>query len=405
MKRKENLIITFIVLASLAYFKFFRPMNISDVMLKLTYYIFLGLIIILSFKEFVTKKNRGYSKYISLIIYLIPVTIFSAYAFWEQSPLLTFVSSFPFLTYFFFFFFKRFKIPIAIIEKIVWIFSIIFMICFFYALFKAPTKVFTGYGGTDDIDNSRGLYRIRLTLIGAGPIYLAYFIALSKYIATGVKKWLFFAIIFFIVIALQLSRQAILLTGILGILYVLKEISLLKKVLVIGAFYAITLYSTTQIPFIAKLIEVSEQQIENNNENEDVRLQAYKLYMTEMPTNLFTATFGKGMYTLNKGSKYGDYINKHGRQYGLIPADVGYAFIYLIFGISGLVIFFLILIKAIFQKIPEEFLYTKYYIYFLMLGSIAGSPIIGTIPTFCMVVYILHVLNTKKKIAISYEKN
>tara|TARA_R110002167_G_scaffold25703_2_gene88969 strand:- start:9213 stop:10430 length:1218 start_codon:yes stop_codon:yes gene_type:complete len=405
MKKGENFIIAFILIASLAYFKFFRPIGVSDVILKLIYYIFLGIIMISSFKEFLIKKNTGYSRYMSLLIYIIPISIFSAYAFWEQSPILTFVSSFGFFSFFFFFFFKKHKIPIEVIEKIVWIFSIIFTICFIYAFLKAPNKVFTGYGGADDIDDSRGLFRIRLTIIGAGPIYLAYFMALSKYMASGFKKWLVYALILLAIIALQLGRQAILLTSILGFLYVFKKASFLKKIAVIAVFTGVIWYSFTQIPFIAKLVEVSQAQVERTEDDDDVRVKAYSFYMIEMPTNVFTGIFGKGMYTLQRGNYYGDYINTNGRDKGLIPADVGYAFIYLLFGVSGLLLFFLILIKAVFQKIPEEYMYLKYYIYFLMLGNIAGSPLIGTIPTFCMAVYILYVLNNNKKIAISYEKN
>tara|TARA_B110000114_G_scaffold166218_1_gene187182 strand:+ start:368 stop:1585 length:1218 start_codon:yes stop_codon:yes gene_type:complete len=405
MKKTDNLITAFIILASLAYFKFFRPIGISEVILKLIYYIFLGIIIISSFKEFLIKKNIGYSKYISVIIYLIPITFFSAYAFWRQSPILTFVSSFPFFSFFFFFFFKKHKVSILVIEKIVWIFSIIFAICFMYALLKAPGKVFTGYGLSDEIDDSRGLFRIRLTIMGAGPIYLAYFMALSKYMASGFKKWIVLALVLFIIICLQLGRLSILLTGILGIIYVLKNVSLFKKLLVVGVFLSVTWYSYTQIPFIVRLVEVSEAQIERDADDDDIRIKAYDFYMIQMPTNVFTGLFGKGMYTIQRGNYYGEYINKYGRDKGLIPADVGYGFIYLLFGVSGLLLFFLILIKVIFQKIPEEYIYLKYYIYFLMLGNIAGSPLIGTIPTFCMAIYSLYLLSNKRQLAISNEKN
>jgi hypothetical protein len=405
MKKRENLFIAFILIASVGYFKFFRPIGVSEVILKLIYYIFLGIIMISSFKEFLIKKNTGYSRYMSFLIYLIPFSIFSAYVFWQQSPILTFVSSFGYFSFFFFFFFKKHKVPIEVIEKIVWIFSIIFAICFIYAFIKAPNRVFAGYGGADDIDDSRGLFRIRLTIIGAGPIYLAYFMALSKYMSSGYKKWLVYALLLLVIIALQLGRQAILLTSILGFLYVFKKASFFKKILVIGVVYSLIWYSFTQIPFVSKLVEVSEAQIQRTDDDDDVRLKAYNFYMIEMPTNVFTGIFGKGMYTLQRGNYYGDYINKYGRDKGLISADVGYAFIYMLFGVSGLVLFFLILIKVIFQKIPEEFMYLKYYIYFLMLGNIAGSPLIGTIPTFCMAVYILYVLNNKKKLAISHEKN
>ena len=48
-------------------------------------------------------------------------------------------------------------------------------------------------------------------------------------------------------------------------------------------------------------------------------------------------------------------------------------------------------------------MYVKYYIYFLMLGNIAGSPLIGTIPTYCMAVYILYVLELNNNKIETYE--
>lgn len=405
MKNRDSLILFFLFFASLAYFKFYRPIVLGETLLKFIYYIFLAFIIGLSFKEFVIKKNKGYSLLMSYFIYLVLISVFSAYLFWDQSPFLTIVSSLSYFSFFFFFFLKRFKVKINLVEKVVWCLLVTYIICFTYAFLKAPTIVFAGYGASDSgLSDSRGLFRIRITAMGAGPLYISYFMAISKFLKTKLKIWLMVIVVLFAFIALQLGRQAILISFVLGFMYYFSKVSLIKKVLLIFACYGLIWFSINKIPMVTNLIELSEKQIDSNEDEEDIRLQAYKFYMYEMPTNVFTGFFGKGMYTLVKGNRYGDYINKNGRDKGLIPADVGYGYVYLLFGAFGIAIFFLISIKAYKQKVPEEYNYLKYYIYFLMISNFGASPLLLTIPTYSMAVYILYVLEQNNN-QLSYEKN
>ena len=397
MRKKDSFLLFFLILSSLSFFKFFRPLVISDLLLKLIHYIFLSVVIIVSAKEFLIKKNTGYSKLISTLVILVLISILSAYLFWEQSPILTFVSSFGFFSFFHFFFFKKFNLSIDFIERLVWWLTVVYMVCFTYALLKAPMKVFLGYGEIDkDLNNARGLFRIRLTLIGAGPLYLAFYMAISKYLKTKLSKWLIITIILFVYIALQLGRQSILISLVLGFLFLFTKVSFFKKILITLVCYGVIWFSIISVPFISKMLEETENQVNYNKDEDDIRIKAYKFYMVEMTTNPFTGLFGKGMYTLVDNNPYGDYINTYGRNKGLIPSDVGYAKIYLLFGVSGLLIFFIIFYRTLKQKVPEEYLYVKYYIFSLMIGSVAGSPLLGTIPIYCMAVYILYVLKNKK---------
>jgi hypothetical protein len=102
------------------------------------------------------------------------------------------------------------------------------------------------------------------------------------------------------------------------------------------------------------------------------------------------------MYSLGN-SKYGNFIDKKGRNEGYYTADVGFAGIYLYFGIMGLLLFILILFKVFVTSIHPNYLYTKYYIIFLFLGNFAGNTLLGNIPLFCVSLYLITLSKFSKK--------
>ncbi|MCR9063526.1 MAG: hypothetical protein NXI00_06155 [Cytophagales bacterium] len=278
------------------------------------------------------------------------------------------------------------------IEKVIWWFTIVFLLCFYLALAVAPVRLFMGYGELGkEIDTERGLSRIRLTLIGGGPLFIAYFLAIGKLKKSkNVKKWFALVVLFFVTIVLQLGRQAILLSLLLGVLFYMKEMSFFKKVGVIGLICGSALLVPILAPTIIEGLQGrTNQEIEAQQEGEDnVRIAAYKFYFTEVSRNVLNDVFGNGMFTLGK-SKYGHFIDYYGRSRGLIPNDVGYASIFLYFGFFGLLIFLSILWLVLWTSVPPEYEYAKFYVYFLFLGNVAGSTLLGTIPTFCMALYII----------------
>ena len=142
-------------------------------------------------------------------------------------------------------------------------------------------------------------------------------------------------------------------------------------------------------PVASKLVEVSEANYSAQVEGKEyVRITAYRFYMTEVSPSTFTALFGNGQYSAGK-SGYADFIDRYGRSEGLFPADVGYASIYLFFGAAGVLIFFLLLLRVSSIKLQEQYRYARYYIYFLFLGNIAGSTLLGSIPILCIALYII----------------
>jgi len=398
----------FLILFTLSSYKFFRPVFLSDELLKLIYYVLLAIVIGISFRDSFFYKKQGFGLLVNLLITAVLISVFSCYLFWKQNIFYTLLASLPLFAFFVYPFLKYTKVKPKDLEYICWVFTILFALCFIGAYAVAPTKIFTGYGELEkELDTSRGMARIRLTTIGGGALYFCYFLSLNKYINRRSFKALCIALFLFTLIVLQLGRQAILISLMLTLVMVLREVSVLKKILLVGVLYIGVNVIINSVPVLKKLIEITQEQVESNNEDEsDIRILSYTFYMLDFPGDIQTTLFGHGMYSLKEGSgDYGDYINKYGRDYGLIPADVGYAFIYLIFGLSGLILLGFVLKRVIFIKVSKEYEYARYYVFFLFLTSIAGNSILSNIPLLSFSMYILEYQNKSRFKFLYFEKN
>lgn len=389
---EKTRMVSFLLIFNLSYFFFFRPLNLNDDLLKGFYYMLLAGMIFYSRGYIFGAYRDRFSYLIRAMSLFTLISVFCATIFWKQGLLDTFISTIPNFSFLFYFYLAKTRPKMEAIEKFIWVFIAIYLVCFYLGLAVSPFRLFKGYGELDkEIDTSRGISRIRLTLIGAGPLYLAYFLTISKIKYAFHKKWVLLCVLLFVTIVLHLGRQAIIFSFILGLLYFMDNLSIMKRILVIsgfiGAFWVILLVS----PVISALIEKSETEYSGQKEgDENPRVGAYRFYFTDVSPNVITDLLGSGRYSLGK-SKYGQFIDKYGRSQGYVPADVGYASIFLYFGFVGLYLFFRLLLKTLRTKVPNEFAYAKYYIVFLFLGNIAGSTLLGTVPVLCVALYVINI--------------
>lgn len=383
----------FVLFFCMLFFRLFRPLGFTDDVWKVFFYpTLLYLAIVVSTGVFKGNYRDYFSNPLRLVLGSIVLSSIICMMTWGQSIFDTLISSFSFFSFIIYFYLLKENIKIKEMENVMWWFVLIFLICFYAALAVAPFRLFLGYGEIGkELDDARGMSRIRLTLIGGGPLYLAYFLSISKF-KTSTRKWKWFTIIsvLFLTIVLQLGRQAILFSAVFGLLLYLRGTSFAKKlialILVISSIYLLPILAGSVFD---GLKERTEQELDSQEDGEDnVRIAAYKFYFSDVSRNILNDLFGNGFFSLGK-SKYADYVDKYGRSQGLIPADVGYASIYLYYGVFGLTIFGLILIRVLRLKVNDDYYYAKYYIYFLYCGNIAGSTLLGTIPTFCLALYIL----------------
>jgi hypothetical protein len=392
--KKQTFIIWFLVLLNIASFHFFKPAAVDIKLLKLIHYLFLGVAGVISLNYFLTTHKSSYENILKCFVFSLGISILSAYVFWNQSIIDTTISHLPYLDVFIFFFLCSQNVRVAAVEKAIWIFCVIYLVFYFYAFINAPTVIFEGYG-SEIIDTSRGgLPRIRLTLIGAGPLYLGFFLALSRFKEKDNWMWLCVAVLLFVIIIMHLGRQAIFFGSVLGVFLLVYKLPFKKKlfsIVCVAIFSWAVLFNN---PLIVELYERTHSQYERHLDKGDIRFNAYQFYLFDVSSHWFQIVFGNGRYVYDKGSSYGDFIRLNGSLRGYIPADVGYAQIYLMFGLFGITLFVWLFIRVWLQKIPQRFIYLKIYIFFLALCSIAGSAILGSLPTFCMALYALEKLES-----------
>jgi hypothetical protein len=276
-----------------------------------------------------------------------------------------------------------------VLEKIIWTLCLTYITCYFYALLKAPEVIF---GNADvTIDDQRGL--VRLFVPGRSFVYLAYFLALSKYLKFKATYWLSISIVLFGIIVMHVIRQYILFSFLIGFFVVFDQIKWWKKIAVIGLVFFGISYLYEQLPFLQKLVELSEGQVNDNNLGEEnIRITSYRYFFTDFAPNAFSAIFGNG--TPHETSSYGNFYVNTINQKGLYMTDVGYAQIYALFGGLGLFLFGFLFYKAISQKkIPVEFLYTKWFVLFVAFSNIMSGLALNNSSIICLVFvfYILEV--------------
>ena len=270
--------------------------------------------------------------------------------------------------------------------------SLFFAFCFVVAFLVYPIQIFRGYGISDEILSDRGMQRIRLTIMGGAPIYFTFFYAISKVKQSVSKKWMLILIACFCLVVLQLGRMSIALTFALGTFYYLSNRKWYYKVFVIAFFFFSISNYAIKIPVINQLV-VYSQEHEGDSDEDNVRVLSFEYYTTKYSERLGSKLIGNGMYSIGN-SDYGNSVN-YARSLGLIPADVGYAFIFLIFGFVGLGLYACLLLYCLWVKIPIQYVYLKYYLVFLYLSNVSGNTLLGCIPYICVVSYIIDKVRTK----------
>lgn len=390
---KSNRIIWPFVIFMLVFLNFFRPYGIDDNFWKSAYYFCIFLSVIQTLLKWNYIKERGFLflLYSFFLIELLLSTLGSVF-FQDQSWKVSLITSLGFVVYSFYFFLQCKNYNVKSLERSMNVLSLFFAFCFVVAFLVYPVQIFRGYGISDEILTDRGLQRIRLTIMGGAPIYFTFFYAISKVKQSVSKKWMLILIACFCLVVLQLGRMSIALTFALGTFYYLSNRKWYYKVFVIAFFFFSISNYAIKIPVINQLV-VYSQEHEGDSDEDNVRVLSFEYYTTKYSERLGSKLIGNGMYSIGN-SDYGNSVN-YARSLGLIPADVGYAFIFLIFGFVGLGLYACLLLYCLWVKIPIQYVYLKYYLVFLYLSNVSGNTLLGCIPYICVVSYIIDKVRTK----------
>jgi len=396
-----------IIFFPIASYFFYRYVGFNEQLCKAIYFVVLPITVLFVFSELIGKyKNKLYAGLVRNIFMLMCFSMLMAYSFWGQGFDLSYRVTAVYLAIVFFFFLMKTKPDLIYLEKIIWFFGILYLMIWIYGLFKAPELVF-GLDLKNGIDDSRGVFRLEVS--GRAFLIVCFFMSLNKYTESKKSIWIGIFILLFIAIVMQVIRQIIAFSFLIGLYHLLKS----NKYLWIwmGLAGIIIIFSINNITIkdksvIGKLIALSEDQfIQQKHGDEDIRTTEYRYFFTKYSKNIVTDLFGNGVP--HTESPYGEKETRLQNLKDLYSSDVGYADIFMRFGLLGLFFYGLIFFRVIKQKVPQKYMYAKLFILYLIFANVAASWVFQDTIVICICLYILESCheNRQETFLFQYKRN
>lgn len=391
----------FVLCYILISFKFYNYVGFSNNLTKLPQFLSIPVMFIICWNIlFKIKSPHPLFRAMRWIVFSLVISIISSWLFWNQPIMLGFRSTSTMFVLLFFFYLYKIKPSVSFLENIIWIFGFVYIILWTYGFTQMPNPVFglaDGDTGLMNTDESRGM--MRLNFVGRLSMVLAYFLSLNKLYSTGRKIYLLFACIFFLFIVFQLTRQLILWTLAVTLIYVYLKNP--KKIIGAGLlaifFFA---FFINNIKFsddnvMGRMIDVTQDQVKDNNKEENIRITEYKYFFGKWSKNTITDIIGNGMP--HNDSQYGNkYSNLQFRK-KLFLSDVGYAKMFVIQGIIGLFLYLFLFFKSVRYQMPADLDYVRMFMLFLIPANIAASWYSGADCQIAMVICIYIIMQYGKK--------
>lgn len=354
----------------------------------------LGSILIFLYQRF-DRIHQNFTLEITIFLFAFNLAIVGAYTFHGQNAGLTFWVQRYSLFFFTYFFLHAIRINVKEVERMIFILGMMYIVFFLIQYVLYPRIIFD-----IRIDVDRGTTRIFLQ--GGGFATLAYFMALYYFTSTQKPLYGIVALLFFITLILQGTRQNILLIGFATIMFILisKKVKSKFLIMLLLVLLAIPVFYFFQDIFM-NLIAVSEKQ--TAQQDDDIRLKAIKFFVGDFFPSPFAYLIGNG--DAHMASKYGMEIFRLKIVNGLYQSDIGVLGDFSKYGVFFILGVVLIYIK-IFKLKLTRFIYLKYFflvsILRLFLGSDFGSaePIVLLSTMLYMMDVDVHdqnILKNKKK--------
>lgn len=258
------------------------------------------------------------------------------------------------------------------------------------------------FGMVSDIDEgllydfeTRGVFRTGIPYEDLIAIFFFYVVSNDKINAK--KRFLLFFILLFLTI-IRGTRFLIAGTLFVSVLLYMKQAkgNILKYTLCL-AIIILSLMMYIEIfgipPFIENYIELSDKDQDSGNDN--IRIVMSMYYLFDFNSSLPEILFGHGIPVNSDFSM----IKEKLTQYGFFADDVGYIEFYLNFGVVGILLLLGLLYSVIKTKVPRDFLFAKYYIYYIFITMLCGRYFLNNIVLIVTMLYLIEnnkiILNKK----------
>lgn len=370
----KNRVEIYIYIYTIVCFQFYKYIGLNIAVTKFLLFAIIPLMFGICWKTIMLRHQSPLFRLMRWILFSTAFSMVSAWVFREQPLMLSYRISAYLFVFLFFFYLCKVKPSLKFLENYILILGLLYVVLWLFAFSQLPNRVFYG-GGEEDLieDVSRGIERINFT--GRLSMILAYFLCLVRFSLTKKRIWLYATFFFFVFLVLQLTRQLILWTALATVIYIYsfsKKYFFIGLIIVLSGGIFLKNVRLSEDTVIGAMIALTEAQAKNNNykSDEDIRITAYKFYMGDFSKNAVTDVIGNGMP--HADSSYGkSHILAQNK--GLYLSDVGYAKIYVINGIIGLLLYLMLFVFSLRKKIPQNLAYAQLFIIFLIPANIAAG--------------------------------
>lgn len=310
------------------------------------------------------------------------VSAYNAYIFNGQSLSVSILATMQGFAYILLIPLVRSKISIQDIENIVKVLAVCFFVCSVLNRIS-PYPLF----GSADEGVDRGTTRFRLV-----GIYWAMFFFLMKinrYALDGNKQDLYWILVIGLAILFSLTRQDIAVSFLLGGMLYFIRTKMVKKMLFAGLATIMIFFILPHVRIVNSLIEKSMEEKAAQSQYDNIRLVAAEYYTFDYPRNTQQILFGVGVPSFGN-STYGNLFERTQETLKVYREDVGYCGFYYNYGIIATILLIFLFIRVLFLKIPDRYIYLKYYSCAFLLLNIASAPCqgnVGIIP-FMLAIYL-----------------
>ena len=370
-RRTSFRLVILIILAAEAFFNPFQL--ISQPMQKALFIGIITIALVYGLKNGLSLRNVKYPGLAYLaVLFGITTSVFMSAAFHQQTLKQSLVTTAPyFFSYLTFFVFMKLNVSRRRTMSFVMLLLGVSTLVYFINLFHVPFNVF-GDSMLESEDMTRGIIRLPVPYILLYPVTIFY--AINRWLESHKRKWLLVVAWCGTLVVLSVTRQVILFTALLGLMFVFQRYDWKRKLMLIVGVVAVVVWVLPMIPIYNTMIELSESQKDDSDMGEEnVRITAARYYGYENQTNALSPVFGNGMPSFGV-SKWGVMMDSETQENGCFWVDIGWIGFYWLYGGIATIGMIVMFVRALMRKKNSAEQYINYSLWFLILVSIASGP-------------------------------
>jgi hypothetical protein len=314
------------------------------------------------------KSNMRFRNAILLFIVGLVFNALAAYINLGQSPKQTILS---FSFYYFillYFLLHYFEFDRKFMENIILVFALIYSVIFIIQYIIYPVEL-TNHGV------STATLEIQLEILGHGFLMLAYFLVFNRFLHNRRIINLILALLFFLILFKSGFRTLLAGAGVASLFMFLKMFKFRPKDFAFVILAIVIFIGLLQFKDFSESIDGMIHKTENeiNLGSKFNRMIDIEFFFNRYPQNISYFIIGGGnpsganLYNFNPAAM--------GQNYNIIWVDIGLLGFYIVIGGIATLGLLWYTLKAIFTRLPEEYLYLNFYFIYLLIVSFTNEEI------------------------------